>query len=325
MLQEKTSRFDPPRPGGHDLGDGDVWLFMVAALAPVRVAGQVVDGAGHGVGGVTIFAVDARSEELPAWATSDATGGFVLALPARRHRFGVASAEWSVVRVEKGRPLRIVVQRQAPPAATARGELVVGGGPLALVTGRVIDETGAGLPGVGLTLVGPRGGAVAAITTGAGGVFTTAAGPGRHQLLVSAPGLALRSVEQVGQGWQITLAVAAGANTVRIQVDPLETPPDAHERARLAFRGIKMTGLPSVSPAIADLQREQTGTSHPVARQPPGGFCIRTTDCARAAGLNVCCASNGDLTDEYLWLVVGGIAGTSRPVADCPGARKRRR
>jgi hypothetical protein len=116
----------------------------------------------------------------------------------------------------------------------------------------------------------------------------------------------------------VVLAVVGEASTVRIEV---EGEPDARARARMAFEGVKVTGLPRVSPTLSDLQRERLGGVHPVARQGPGAFCVRTTDCLAT----VCCTTGGELTDEYRAISPEGVAGSCRAIADCPGARRRRR
>jgi hypothetical protein len=261
------------------------------------------------------------------------------------------SLDYALARVQKGRRIEIVVQPQGHPTPTSTGALTVTrtphvehgrrargtpgltGIPLELVTGRAIDETGAPLAGVRLTLVasGPMvasGRTLASVTTAADGSFEAATEPGLYRLHVFAPGLRLLPlVEKAPNQWRIILAVSGGMDTVRIEAAPLADPdnPDARERARLTFQGIKVSSLPRVSPTLADLQAERSGVAHPVARQPLGSFCIRTAHCDQRAGLTVCCASNGDLTDEYLSTSFSGIAGLCQPVRECAGARAYRR
>jgi hypothetical protein len=309
------------------------WLLVLVAAVGARphtVRGRVVDAAGAGVSGVTVFAVDADTRMVAAQTTSGVAGGFALALPRGRHRFGAVDAGWSLVRVEKAAEIKVVVQRQTRAAPTATGELVVaaatgGGQSLQMIAGRVIDETRTGLPGVGLKLVGTDG-RTAAVMTGAEGAFATAVRPGRYQLQLFAPGLRIQGLAGDGNQWEITLGVAAGVDTVRIEQERAPDPGrlSARERAKLSFQGVKVSHLPRVSPTLADLQAARVGTPrHAVARQPLGAFCVRTTDCDDEPGRAVCCASSGELTDEYLG--VDGIAGTCRAIGQCPGAQKYRR
>lgn len=305
---------------------------LVAAAAQgqtVRVSGEVVmEGGGGGVSGVTVFAVDERTRNVSGWATSGAQGRFVVHVPGGANRFSAVAADYTMVRVEKLRrgKLRIVVQLQGQPHATPSASLSVRGHgeSLEVVGGRVVDETGVGLSGVRLMLITSQGQRVAMVSTSAGGTFEAAVAPGPHDLLVFAPGLQLQDLAETGRNrWTITLAVAGGVETVRIEADGPGDPdnPDARERARLTFRGAKVSALPRVSPTLADLQIERAGSAHPVARQPLGGFCIRSAHCDQRTGQTVCCAQNGDLTDEYS----GGIGGACKPASGCTGARRYRR
>lgn len=197
------------------------------------------------------------------------------------------------------------------------------------IAGRVIDETGAPLPGVRLTLTRPDGAPTNVTTTsGARGDFLVRAIPGHYRVRILAPGLRLQRLEpQPGTNrWQVRLEVDEEAATVRVEVERNDPDnPSAKERARMAFRGTKVTGLPVVSPTLADLQQDGLGARHPVAHQPIGARCIRSAHCDQQRGLTVCCARDGELTDDYLANNPGGVSGTCRPVADCPGARKHRR
>jgi hypothetical protein len=280
--------------------------------------------------------VNDETRHIAAWTTSGPQGRFALAIPRGRHRFSAVAPDYSLVRIEDPRPgrIRIVVQVQGHPRATSSADVVVirgsadGHDPLEIVSGRVIDETRVGLPGVRLMLVAPDGRTVALVNTAADGAFEAAARPGPYKLLVFAPGLRLQPLEETARNqWRITLAVAGGIDTIRIEVAPTGDPenPNARERARLTFQGLKVNNLPRVSPTLADLQSSGIGALHPVALQPLGSFCIKTTHCDQRSGQAVCCASNGDLTDEYLSNGFGGIAGACRPAPQCPGARSRRR
>jgi hypothetical protein len=197
------------------------------------------------------------------------------------------------------------------------------------IAGRVVDETGAPLPGVGLTLTRPDGTPTnATTTTGARGDFSVTAVPGHYRLRILAPGLRLQRLDpQPGTNrWQVRLEVDEEAATVRVEVDRHDPDnPSAKERARMAFHGTKVTGLPVVSPTLAELQHDGLGARHPVAHQPIGALCIRSAHCDQQRGLTVCCAGDGELTDDFLANDPDGIRGTCRPVADCPGARKHRR
>jgi hypothetical protein len=323
-----------------------VLLAVEAAVAnqgTIQVRGQVVDAGGNGVVGVTVFAVDPGTHRIPGTVTSADRGAFSVTLPRSRYQFGIFSPDWSVIRVEKPRKgeIRLVVQSERHAVATSTGELEVNRSAadarsasrthdsLQMVTGRLVSATGTGLGGVRLTLEGPAGRAVATTYAAATGDFATAARPGRYQLQIFAPGLRLLALDRQASGnrWLVTLGVVTEAATVRVEVEA-EDPdnPSARARAALAFRGVKVTGLPALSPTLAELHAENGGTAaHPVARQPLGALCIRTSDCQQGKGVAVCCADNGDLTDEYLALTPGGVGGTCKAAGDCPGARARRR
>jgi hypothetical protein len=304
----------------------------------------VVNETGQGVTGVTIFVVDSHSGAIVARLPSGAQGRFAVTIPRRhRHQFEADGPGWSLLRREVAGAdrIRLVMRRQPRIAPAGRTELVVartttrsaahpGGDPLPeIVTGTVVDETRVGVRGVGLSLVDQDGRTVAAVDSDPGGAFAIRASPGPYVLLLFAPGLRLQKLEGIGPNrWQVTVAVAAQPETVRIQVEPTDPDnPDARERARLTFEGKAVSGQPRVSPTLADLQTSRTGMtvsrSHPVARQPLGAFCVTSSHCSQTTGPAVCCTVAGELADEYIW--AGGIEGACRPARDCAGARRYRR
>src|SRR3954453_11194281 len=100
-----------------------VLVALEVALAnqgTIQVQGQVVDARGNGVVGVTVFAVDSRTKEIPTSVTTKDLGAFSVTLPKGRYQFGVLSPDWSVVRVEKPRrgEVQLIVQSQRSSAAT---------------------------------------------------------------------------------------------------------------------------------------------------------------------------------------------------------------
>jgi hypothetical protein len=322
---------------------GIVVALMLAAAGStpraIEIRGEVVDERGAALAGVTVYAVDAREGTIAERVESSGQGEFVVAVPrGRRYRIEAEGSAWALGHIEKVPPgrVRLVMTRQPGPAPTGRAELtVVGTGTPSgrpageTVAGRVVDETGAGIHGVRLSIGDLGGRTVAVVDTAGNGGFSTSLAPGRYALLTFAPGLRLQTVELIGPNrWQLTLGIAAAAETVRIQT-PAGDPdnPDARERARLTFEGKMVSGQPRVTPTLADLQAARTGVptsrSHPVALQPLGSYCVRSSECSGVTGDVVCCTSEGQVADEYLW--AGGAAGTCKSIRECPGARKYQR
>ena len=327
-----------------------VWTIAVAATLvaagakprAIEVRGQVVDDLGNGVGGVTVFAIDWRTGAIAGRVSSGAQGAFILTLSRRRrHLLQAEGPGWSLLRLEKiGQGhVRLVMKRQPQSPPNGIGELVVtqiaqpGVAQPTLtqetVSGRVVDETGSGLGGVRLSMADHGGRNVAVVESAADGRFKFSARPGRYVLLVFAPGLHLQNLEASDPNrWRIILGVDTATDTVHIRQQAHDPDnPRASERARMAFEGRPVSSQPRVSPTLADLQASRGGAavggSHPVARQPAGGFCVATSHCSQADGPAVCCASDGQLADEYLW--AGGRAGTCAPAKHCVGARRFRR
>jgi len=320
--------------------------FLVATLAlatsphATALEGQVVDEAGNGVTGVTVFAIDWRTGRIAARVPSQAGGAFVLTLPRRRrHLLQAEGPGWTLLRLEKlgQRHVRLVVRPQPQATGGGRAPLAIQrtaaartGPALEVVSGRVMDETRSGLGGVRLSLIDAHGRTVAAASSDAAGGFRASAPPGDHTLLLFAPGLRLHRLEASGPNqWQIILAVEAATETVYVQQEPPADPdnPVARERARLAFEGRPVSSQPRVSPTLADLHASRgtvsAGGAHAVARQPVGGFCLVTSHCRQSNGPAVCCASDGQLVDEYIW--AGGRQGVCKPAKACAGAQKFRR
>jgi hypothetical protein len=312
--------------------DGGVmgWLVVfvagLAAASPrtAEVRGRVVDEAGAPVSGVTVFAVDWGTGAIGARVPSDTAGAFCLAVPRRRHQLEADGPGWWLLRREAlGGELRLVMRRQPPLAGRAEVAVSAGG----QTGGRVTDESGAAIRGVRLTLVDGQGRTVAVADSDRDGRFGAAVPPGRYALLLFAPGLTMHALASAGPNrWRITLAVEAGLDTVRIEAAPPPDPdnPDSRERARRAFAGRPVSNLPRITPTLAELQASRMGTVlasvHPVALQPLGAYCLASSQCGQANGPAVCCASDGELTDEYLW--AGGRSGACKPARQCPGARK---
>jgi hypothetical protein len=318
-----------------------VAAVMTAAAAKPRAVelhGVAVDGGGVGVGDVTVFAIDARTGAITARVQSGADGRFSFSLPRRRHLLDAEGPGWTLLRLEKMQQgsVRLVMRRQPDVVPNGRRELVVtqtAATQPALaqetVSGRVVDDARSGLGGVRLSFVDQNGQTTAAVTSAADGGFKLLVRPGRYVLLVFAPGLHLQTLTTSAPNrWHVVLGVDTALETVHIREQaPDPDNPSARERARLAFQGKPVSSQPRVSPTLADLHASggsvPTGGSHPVARQPAGAFCLATSHCSQSDGPAVCCASDGQLADEYVW--AGGRAGTCKPAKDCIGARRFRR
>jgi hypothetical protein len=176
------------------------------------VQGRVVDAAGGALQGVVVFAADSASDAIATVATSDRDGQVQLAIPDRRHDFGVLSARFGVSQLTSTGPGSFTLVLRPLPAdprpvgpskdagagaavpATRppeQGHVAIVGGRASVIRGRVVDETGQGLAGIRVEGIRPTGTAAAVAISGPNGVFALAVPGGETRLDAYAPGLKL--------------------------------------------------------------------------------------------------------------------------------------
>ena len=269
-------------------------LVVAAPAGQQTVAGAVVDTSGRPLQNVVVFAADAGSDAVAAVAVSDEAGKVALAVPPRRHNFGVLSSTLGVVRLNTPGPLRFelvvaplppVVTGATPDAPAAR----INAPRAYIVRGRVVDESGAGLEGVRLEAYRETGIVVATSFSSADGGFAIVVPGGKSQLRASAPGLfTARSVQQ---SKRLLLVMAIAADLQRLtftsgrvlsfrpsdSIDPEYTPP-APVRTWLQFTyGI----CPASAPLKASEKRalKKYWYLDVLRREPPNPASISTINC----------------------------------------------
>jgi hypothetical protein len=227
-----------------------VLLWPIAARAePNRIGGRVVDQAGRPVAGVPVFAADAASDTLVAMGLSDEAGRLELVVPRRRHNFGILSSKLGIIRyVPLPQGFELVVTPLPASAVSQRSDLGASwfGQPRASVLrGRIVDETGAPLPGVRVEVVRKTGHVTAAVVSNRDGAFGVFLPQGESLVRAAAPGLETVRTSRQGIWLVIMMGVSAGVQTVTIRdrtltfrpddsIDPGYSPP-AVVRAYLAF------------------------------------------------------------------------------------------
>jgi hypothetical protein len=214
-----------------------------------EVVGQAIDLAGHPLPGLLLFAADAETDTLVAMRMTDRDGRVRLTLARRRHNFGILSATLGVVRLRSRGPDRFELLlgdlpgRETPGADPGAARF---DSPRAsIVRGRVVDESGAALPGVRLDVLRRTGSVASSILAGRGGEFALFLPGGESWVHPSAPGLRLVRTARNGANLILVMGISAELQSVTIggrtltfrpqeSIDPEYTPPAA-VRALLAF------------------------------------------------------------------------------------------
>jgi hypothetical protein len=236
-----------------------VFVTLLFAAERGTVAVTVVDGAGHPLPHVMVFAADAT--KVIGMAQSADDGVATLPRPHPRYNFGLLSPTLRLGGVTPRGPGRYdLVAALLPPGPSADHEVSRVGGPRAqVIRGRVLDETGQGLPGVRLEAVRDSGTVASTAFSLDGGRFALVVPGGEYGLRASAPGLYAVSGEQRDGLLSVVMAVTGTVETISVtaghtltfrlsdSIDPEYTPP-APVRAWLSFAyGI----CPSLTPLKA--------------------------------------------------------------------------
>lgn len=205
----------------------------------IQLAGDVVDPLGRPVAQIEVFAVFAGGSRVTAAVATGRDGRFALSVPRRAHDLGVLSPVWGLRRVEERGPnlarlhVTPVFFKGALAEALATPQVTTGvvvrpldapdavsfeGPTVGKVTGRIVDETGAPLPGVRVLAVNPRtGNPVTATVTDKEGNYRLVAPAGGLQLRVASAGLMLVRVERRTEGrLDFVLTVDAAPEAVTI-------------------------------------------------------------------------------------------------------------